>query len=144
MPQAKFPLSWKGNNWLLNNWVCFSKLTDSFVCFEGLPVPLKVWWQNGTLWKELHEHSNIFHSLPAELNNSLLKFLEFILQSSVHFQLQNNMSKKYMWLYVLHHVRKRVCASFRVNHCFQDCREFHSIKLHLHKIISELRTLLSV
>lgn len=83
---------------LLNNWLCFLKLTDSFMCFEGLPVPPKVWCQNGTLRKEWFEIPDRFHSLSAELNNSLLKFLEFILQSSMHFQLQNSMSSKHMWL----------------------------------------------
>lgn len=87
--------------------LCFSKSTDSFMCFEELPVPPKVWCQNGTLWKEWLEHSDRFHSLSAKLNSTLLKFLKFILQSSMHFQLQNNLSKKRVWLYVLHHMRKR-------------------------------------
>lgn len=34
---------------LLNSFLGFSKLTKSFMCFEGLPVLLKVGWKNGTV-----------------------------------------------------------------------------------------------
>jgi len=123
---------------LLNNLICFSKLTKSFTCFEWLPVPPKVRWQKGTLQQEWFEHSGRFHSLQAELNNTFMKFLKCILQRSTHFQLQNNMLRKHMWLRLLYYnVKKACCSSQGKSLLLRMQKNFIVSK---HKIISEWST----